>query len=212
MNNRDYKKFTSGTISHIYNRGNNKEIVFRDNDDYRAFLYRLALALGFETKDLSENPMFKFPYSRIRITPEKRDMFKLHSFCLMPNHFHLLIEQQGKTPISKIISRTCTSFSKYINKKYNRVGHLFQDQFKSVLIETNPQFMWTSAYIHMNPVKSKMVNNPNEYNWSSYKDIVGKRDLPIVHRDLLIEIFGNTEKLEKETLIYDLSNVVKGHL
>ena len=87
----------------------------------------------------------------------------------------------------------------YVNKKYKRVGHVFQERFKSVLIEDDPQFMWTSAYIHMNPVKDKVVKHPSEYKWSSYNDFVKERGLPIVHTDLLRSIFG-PKNFEKETL------------
>ena len=118
----------------------------------------------------------------------------------MPNHFHFLIEQRKDVSISKLISKVCTSYAKYFNKKYKRVGHIFQDKFKAVLVEGNPQLMWTSAYIHMNPVKDGLVKNPSQYEWSSYNDFVSDRNLPIVHKDLLMEIFGKKEDFKKETL------------
>ncbi len=208
MNNRDYKKFASGNIFHIYNRGNNKEKIFFDSQDYRAFLFRIGLCLGFSVEELGKEKLMSMPYSRIRITNANKNDFKLHAFCLMPNHFHLLIEQCGNVPISKLISKTCSSYSKYINNKYDRVGHAFQDCFKAVLIENNPQLMWTSSYIHMNPVKDKIVKNPEEYIWSSYNDFIDKKNLPIVEKKLLIETFGSKEKFKKETLNFD----VKGTL
>lgn len=204
MNNRDYKKFAPNTISHVYNRGNNKEIIFRDEEDYRAFLFRLALALGFDKEDLKSNNIFNFPHSRIRITPEKIGSLKLHAFCLMPNHFHLLIEQVGETSISKFLSRVFTSFSKFINLKYKRVGHVFQDEFKAVPVESNPQLMWNSAYIHMNPVVANLVDKPEDYLWSSYNTFAGNVELPIISKDLIPELFGTKEKFIKET--YKISN------
>ena len=198
MRNRDYKEFASGAIAHIYNRGNNKEKIFFDEQDYKAFLFRLGLALGFEEKELQKEKMLSLPYSRIRISANKK-LFKLHSFCLMPNHFHLLIEQDGETSISKIISQICTSFSMYINKKYKRVGHVFQDCFKTVIIDSHPQLMWTSAYIHMNPVRDDLVKNPQNYTWSSYSDYI-ERKLPIVHTGLLKSLFEDRKSFEEETL------------
>jgi putative transposase len=118
MNNRDYKKFASGSIFHIYNRGNNKEKIFLDNQDYSAFLFRLGLCLGVTEKELNMEKLTAMPYSRIRITDTNKNNFKLHSFCLMPNHFHFLIEQIGDVPVSKLISKLCTSYAKYINKKH----------------------------------------------------------------------------------------------
>lgn len=96
----------------------------------------------------------------------------------------------------------------YLNKKYGRVGHTFQDQFKSVLIESNPQLMWTSAYIHMNPIKDGVVEHPSKYKWSSYNDYVDSRNLPVVYTDLIKSIFGSKEGFEKETL--RLTRDVKG--
>lgn len=199
MGNRDYKKFATGTIVHIYNRGNNREKIFYDEQDYKAFIFRIGLVLGFQEKEL-RHPLCNQSYSRIRITNTHKGRFKLHAFCLMPNHFHLLVEQCGDISVSNIISKICASYAKYINKKYKRVGHVFQDKFKAVLIESNEQLMWTSAYIHMNPVKDNIVKHPSEYTWSSYNDYVSDRNLPIINTEFLISLFGNKNNFKKETL------------
>ncbi|MEK7088599.1 MAG: transposase [Patescibacteria group bacterium] len=208
MNNRDYKKFNSGSIAHIYNRGNNKKKIFFDEQDYKAFLFRLGLCLGFTEEELNKEKLIAIPYSRIRITDINKNNFKLHAFCLMPNHFHLLIEQVGNIPISKLISKVCASYSKYKNNKYDSIGHTFQDCFKAVLMENNPQLMWTSSYIHMNPVKDNLVKYPDEYKWSSYQDFVSNRDLPIVNKELLISTFGNQNNFIKETLNFDVKETL----
>ena len=192
MKNRDYKQFARGAFAHVYNRGNNKEKIFYDEEDYKAFLYRLSLALGFEIEELSKHPMTQIPHSRVRIIGSKKGDFKLHAFCLMKNHFHLLLEQCSETPIYKPVSKLCTSYAMYINKKYGRVGHVFQDRFKSVLIESEPQLMWVSAYIHTNPIKSGHLKHPREYKWSSYKDYSSeKRGLPFVYTKMLASVFKN---------------------
>lgn len=208
MNNRDYKEFTPGNIYHIYNRGNNKEKIFFDEQNYKAFLFRLGLCLGFTEKDLNQEKLISMPYSRIRITETDKNNFKLHAFCLIPNHFHLLIEQVNEVPVSKLISKLCTSYSKYVNKKYKRVGHVFQDQFKAVLIENNSQLIWTSSYIHMNPVKDKIVKHPEKYLWSSYNDYAFDRNLPIINKELLLSIFSNKNNLVKETLNFDVKDAL----
>jgi len=207
VKNRDYKNFASGTMVHIYNRGNNKEKLFFDDQDHKAFLYRLGLCLGFTKEELEKEKLITIPYSRIRIADINKKDFKLHAFCLMPNHFHLLVEQVGDTSISNLMSKLCTSYSKYINKKYKRVGHVFQDCFKTVLIENDSQLMWTSAYIHMNPVKDGLVTYPGKYNWSSYNDFTSKRSLPITHINLLKSIFGE-KNFEKETLNFDVKETL----
>ena len=198
MGDRDYKNFSKGCIYHLYNRGNNKEIVFRDEQDYRALLFRLGLVLGIENEGLNECEITKSPKSRIRIGNLKPENFKVHAFCLMPNHIHLLIEQCGDESISKLLLKMSTSFSKYINLKYKRVGHVFQDRFKSVRIETNPQLMLISSYIHMNPVKDSVVHKPEEYKWSSYNDFIVDRKNPIIHKQFLIEIFGSIQNFISE--------------
>ncbi|KKQ77522.1 MAG: hypothetical protein A3A96_02495 [Candidatus Zambryskibacteria bacterium RIFCSPLOWO2_01_FULL_39_39] len=203
MGNRDYKNFAKGSIYHLYNRGNNKEVIFRDEQDYRAFLFRLGLGLGIEKGDLNECEITKSPKSRIRIGSLEPNSFKLHAFCLMPNHFHLLIEQCGDESVSKLILRVSTSFSKYINLKHKRVGYVFQDRFKSVRIETNPQLMLISSYIHMNPVKDSLVNKPEEYKWSSYNDFIIDKKNPILHKQFLTEIFGGTKNfINENTKLY----------
>jgi len=206
MKNRDFKNFTKREIYHIYNRGTNKENLFRDKQDYRAFLYRLGLAIGIKSEILNKNEVTKSPKSRIRITKSPINLFKLHAFCLMPNHFHLLIGQTSDVSISLLIQKVCTSFSMYINKKYKRVGHLFQGNFKSVLIESNPQLMWATSYIHMNPVKGDIVTRPEEYDWSSYNDYANNRNLPIICKDFLIGAFGSKENLIKQILIFKNKN------
>jgi REP element-mobilizing transposase RayT len=208
MKNRDYKNFSKDSIFHIYNRGNNKEKIFFSEQDYRAFIFRLGLCLGFSYKDLNKHDLMSVPYSRIRISEVSRKNFKIHAFCLMPNHFHILMEQTGNIAISTLISKLCTSYAMYINKKYKRVGHLFQDKFKAVLMENNPQLIWTSAYIHMNPVKDGLVKTPEEYTWSSYNDYVSGRNLPIVTKELLVETFEGIENLKKQTLNFDVKETL----
>ncbi len=198
MKNRDYKQFALGAVMHIYNRGNNREKIFFEDQDYKAFLFRLGLCLGFTEEELNKEQSLAMPYSRIRITSTDKNNFRLHAFCLMPNHFHLLIEQIGDIPVSKLISQVCTSYAMYINKKYTRIGHVFQERFKSVLMENNPQLMWISSYIHMNPVKAKITQHPAEYEWSSYLDFVHKRNLPILHKDLVMSTFDEKD-FEQET-------------
>lgn len=205
MRNRDYKNFSTGVVVHVYNRGNNREKIFFDQSDYKAFLFRIGLALGIDPEILQKETLTSVPHSRIRISANK-DLFKLHAFCLMPNHFHLLIEQTGDVSISKLISQICTSYAMYINKKYKRVGHIFQDQFKAVAIENDPQLMWTSAYIHMNAVKDKIVKHPSEYKWSSYNDYISDRNLPITDKELLLGTFGNQKNFSEETFNFNVKD------
>jgi|SRR3989344_1076323 len=208
MNKRDYKKFSNGSIAHIYNRGNNKEKIFFEEQDYKAFLFRLGLCLGFTEEELNKEKLIAMSYSRIRILGTEKSNFKLHAFCLMPNHFHLLVEQCNDISISKLISKVCSSYSKYINEKYDRVGHAFQDCFKAVLMENNSQLMWTPCYIHMNSVKDGIVKHPEDYKWSSYNDYASNRNLPIINKEFLIETFGNVDNLIEQTLNFNVKETL----
>lgn len=117
MKNRDYKQFGAGEYYHVYNRGNGKQNIFLDNDDFSFFLWRLRQNLFPSAEDGGR---------RVQLPA---DSFSLISYCLMPNHFHFLIKQNSDIPTSKLLLKICTSYSIYFNKKYNRFGHVFQDQF-----------------------------------------------------------------------------------
>lgn len=160
MGTRDYKNFAQDEIYHLYNRGVNKRKIFRNKEDYQFFMDRL-----------SEN---LFPHMEKVATKSTRrkflpaGCFDLICFCLMPNHFHLVLRQNTEVPLSVLVHKVLTGYVKYFNKKYNRVGGLFQDQVKSVHVETNEQLMWLSGYVHSNPSVAKLVRYDKEYQWSSY--------------------------------------------
>ncbi len=160
MGNRDYKIFGVGEYYHIYNRGNGKQDIFLSKEDFEFFILKLNQNL-FPAK-------YKQKYFRTPPLPE--NSFSLICYCLMPNHFHFLIRQNREIPTSKLILRICTSYSKYFNKKYDKVGHLFQDQFKQIVIEDNEYLKWLSAYIHQNPKVARLSKEPEDYKWSSYYD------------------------------------------
>jgi len=160
MNNRDHKNFQKGNYYHVYNRGNNKNPVFLDEEDFKVFLFFAKEAFY---------PEFITKKHRRKILA--KDSFGLVCYCLMPNHYHFIIEQKTEIPITKVIVKICTSYSKYFNKKYSSVGHLFQDKFKSVLIESNEQLRLVFDYIHNNPKEAGLVNNISDWKWSSYSKV-----------------------------------------
>jgi putative transposase len=159
---RDYKSFSEGEIYHLYNRGNGRMDIFRDEEDYRQFLKRLRLVLG--------KPLEVQQSERIRLTPFATDDFTFFAYCLMPNHWHFLVRQNGAVPISGLVLRLCTSYAKYFNKKYSHVGHIFQDQFSSVHVADDAQLNAVSAYIHQNPKVGKQVSNIHDWKFSSYNE------------------------------------------
>lgn len=182
MNNRDYKQFAPGEIFHLYNRGVGKMNIYRDKEDYGFFLLRLKESLFPDLVDRSK--LSKLERKRKILPPNS---FDLICYCLMPNHFHLLIKQRTDLPISKLISKVCTSYSLYFNKKYDRVGALYQDQFKSVLISGNEQLLWTSLYIHKNPLEAGLVSDLDHYMWNSYMDYADLRDGILCNKEILLD-------------------------
>jgi len=187
MVNRDYKDSAPGTYFHVYNRGNKKEDIFLDESDFRFFLLKLRQYLLPDEKDKS----------RLSLLP--KDSFSLISYCLMPNHFHLLIRQNLDIPTSKLLLRVCTSYSKYFNKKYDKVGHIFQDQFKQVTIGDNDYLKWLSCYIHQNPKVAGLVSKIADYGWSSYRDFIGKDSNGICDKEIILSQFDSSNDFKHFT-------------
>src|SRR5258708_5665947 len=191
MNIRDYKQNGAGEIYHVYNRGNWKQDIFCDDQDMRFFLHRTKQYLFPEREKISDS-------MRLKTNPLPEGSFSLISYCLMPNHFHFLLRQNSDIPIGRLISRVCTSYSKYFNKRHGRVGHLFQDQFKQVNVDSNKYLTWLSCYIHQNPKTAGIISKPEEYNWSSYAHYLGNRNDSIVSGgELILDQFKNNKDYKK---------------
>lgn len=155
-----YKESAVGTYYHLYNRGNQKKPIFIEKNDYSYYLHRLRLAI-------------------------KKFDFSLICYCLMPNHVHLIVKQNNIIPPSKLISSIHTSYAMVFNKKYKSVGHLFQDRFKQKIISDDQYMINLIAYIHLNPVLSKICKNPTDYLWSSYKEYAGLSKYPSCDHHLI---------------------------
>jgi len=132
------------SVYHIITRGNQKQTVFLDMADYQIYLKMLAKR-------------------------KKRFGFKLYSFCLMPNHVHLLMQVEKANVLSSIMRSLNLSYTLYFNFKYQKVGHLWQDRFKSRIIEKNEYLLECMKYIEENPLRASLVKSIDKYNWSSYK-------------------------------------------
>lgn len=147
------KTFTENGIYHAYNRGVEKRDIFIDEQDYAVFLHLLKYYLSpLEVKNV--HPLLEFQnFSIVRPHPlaniEKE--VELIAFCLMPNHFHLLLKQISIDGMTKLLRRILTTYSMYFNKRYKRVGHLFQGPYKAVLVQNDSYLLHLSRYIHLNP-------------------------------------------------------------
>jgi REP element-mobilizing transposase RayT len=185
---RDYKTFVPSNYYHVFNRGNNKNDIYLDSQDYGVFMRRVTENFFPENEVPKEMPLLdlKNIYKR-KLLPARA--FSLICYCLMPNHFHLLIRQDGDVKISKLIQKLCTGYAKYFQKKYNHTGHLFQGAFKAIHIDNESYLMWLSAYIHQNPGVAGLVKNIEDYPYSSYVDYIGKRNGNLCTKDVILDKF-----------------------
>jgi len=159
----------SGAFYHVINRGNSGENIFRGTRDREKFLDYLETAI-------------------------ERFSIKIHTYCLMTNHFHLLLETELPN-LSQAIQWINVSYAGYFNRKYKRPGHLFQGRFKSILVDAEEYLKQLSRYIHLNPVRAKLVGHPGEYRWSSYLAITGKtKEAEWVESAWLLSQFGRSLK------------------
>lgn len=201
-NYRDYKKFSEGQYYHVFNRGVARQDIFLDSEDFRLFLYRLK-------EQVSGKPILLMSNKKYQRKIFEAGMFEIISYCLMPNHFHLVIKQLKNVPISELMGRVITGYSKVFNKKYERVGTLFQDQFKAVLIENDEQLTWLTAYVHQNPTVANLVETPEEWEWSSYRDYMNFRNGTLVNKNLVLSLptFNNDLERYKNFVIDSLEPI-----
>lgn len=156
---------SSTGIYHIMLRGINRQSIFENNDDKNRFVATIS-----EYKN--------------------SEKFKIYGFCIMDNHVHLII-QELEDDISKVVKRLSSSYVYWYNKKYERIGHLFQERFRSECIEDEGYFLNVLRYIHQNPIKAGMVKSPNQYDWSSFNYYIGKSD--IIDYKFGLSIFSENE-------------------
>jgi len=167
---------------HVYNRGNSKQVIYKSPDDYQRFVRLLKVA--------NSSQPFKLEYLDRKNAQEKQvePLVSIGAFCLMPNHFHILLTPITENGVSKLIQKISTSYSMYFNKKYERTGSLFEGKFKAQFVDSDRYLKYLYSYIHLNPVKlmqpdwrEKGIANPDvayqyasTYQYSSLPAYVSK--------------------------------------
>jgi REP element-mobilizing transposase RayT len=168
--------FETNKTYHFYNRGNNGENIFKDAENY---LYFLNL------------------YKK-HVLP----LTNTFAYCLMPNHFHFLIEittqfeNKDKNPVSQAFSNCFNAYSKAINKRYNRHGSLFETHPKRIVVETADYFTALIYYIHHNPVKHGFTESPADWPYSSYHAFLSDKPTQL-RRESVLDWFGGKDFFEK---------------
>ncbi len=161
---RQKRKLGLSKIYHIIARGNERKDIFLDDEDKNKFV-------------------------QIIINKKRKNEYILYAYCLMSNHLHLLLKEEEDN-ISRVMRRINTAYAYYFNKKYNRVGHVFQDRFKSEPVENDHYLISLIRYIHNNPVKVKIVNQPHQYKWSSYS-LYLKEQKSIIDKEEILKFFSS---------------------
>ena len=225
--------FANYEIYHIYNRGVEKRKVFLNDKDYLRFIHDL-----FEFNDIRPVPPANIRFHNdhpggisaldikqsLEVEPLRIDardrkprelLVELMAFCLMPNHYHLLIRQLRDEGVTKFMQKLGTGYTMYFNKKNERVGPLFQGKFKAVHLTSDSHYLHIPHYIHLNPLdllapswrEGKLPNRRQakkfleSYRWSSFLDFIGIKNFPsVTQRDFLAEILGTPAKYRSATL------------
>jgi putative transposase len=155
-----------GGLYHVILRGNGGQSVFiTEGDRYRFYL-------------LLQEGICRFGY-------------RVHAFCLMTNHIHLAL-QAGDLPLSRGLQNLSFRYTRWINWREKRTGHLFQGRYKAVLVDGDSYLLELVRYIHLNPVRAGMVNDPEEYPWSSHRAYLGKEFLPWLTTEWMLGQFGKS--------------------
>ncbi len=200
-------QFGTGEYYHVCGRGNGKQELFLDIRDYIRFL---LLVLYFQSPVIINNPSYyvanflKHKIFKISKKTEQKILqtrsINLVAFSFMPNHFHIIVQETGEGGISRYMQKILMAYAKYFNAKYKKSGHVFQGPFQAVHIKNNEQFLYVSAYVHLNQRElHKWTNRESTYPWSSFQDYVEKnRWGKLLVTDEILAQFKNPEEYKKE--------------
>lgn len=168
-------------------RGVRRTEIFSDETDYQVFLEILKVALD-------------------------KYQCKIHAYCMMTNHIHLLLET-SEDEIGRFMKCLSERYAMYFNHKYQYRGHLFESRYKSCLVKEDSYFLQTSRCIHLNPVKARIVVKPEDYRWSSYQTMIALKDDRITERNRTLAYFKDNSILRYRDFVEDIGHkyVVQEH-
>lgn len=173
--------FAPGLLYHVMVRGNQRQKTFRTERDYRAYLERVA--------------RYGKSYG-----------VKLYAYCLMPNHVHLLLET-SHVPLSRFMQGVQQSYTQYFNRVHHKVGHLFQGRYKAIICEKEEYLLELVRYIHLNPVRSKLVWRPEEYPYSGHGIYLAGKGTEVMEPGLVLKLLGGPKGYRR----FVLDGLGEGH-
>lgn len=206
------------TLYHIFSRGVDKRKIFLDEKDYFRGIHDL-----FEFNDVEPvnnlTYFFRKEYKDVRrpyIARKEREprklLVKIHAFCLMPNHYHLLLSGTAENRIPLFMKKFNGGYAKYFNEKYERKGTLFEGRYKKIVVKDEAHFIHLPYYIHLNPLDlmfpewregrlnnlSRAMKFLDSYRWSSHLDYTGNKNFPsVTQRDFLLDFFGGFKQYKR---------------
>lgn len=154
----------NGGVYHVMLRGNGGQAIFFDDEDHTHFYFLLEQGIA-------------------------RYGHRIHGFCLMSNHVHLAI-QVGEEPLAKIMQNLSFRYTRWINRKQKRIGHLFQGRYKAIMVDRDVYLLELVRYIHLNPVRAKLVRQPQNYAWSGHRAYLGQEALAWLNTDWVLSQFS----------------------
>lgn len=223
-----HQQFVNGEIYHVVTRAIDNNLLFQDINDYYRGIFSIYEFNNLHPVSIKERRKARARIKKIAareasardrvsgnfsgnfaIEEDKRDkMVEILTFCLVPNHTHLLLRQIKDNGITKFMRKTGAGLGGYLNRKYGRKGYVFQDRFSAVHVETDEQLRAVFVYIHINSIsliapkwKERGIKDPEQvikfletYKWSSYLDYIGKKNFPsVTDREFLLEIMEGEE-------------------
>ena len=168
-------------VYHITSRGNARQAIFLDEEDFTDFL-------------------------RVLCSVVKRYHFILHTYCLMNNHYHLLIETPYAN-LSRGMRQLNGLYTQRFNRKHQRVGHLFQGRYQAILVDKDNYLLELSRYVALNPVRAKIVKDPKDWEWSAYQATTGHKGISCLTTDWILSQFDNKQKASSLYQAFVLSGI-----
>ena len=195
----DSHRIVTDEIYHVYSKSIAEYIIF--NNDFEYSRMREVIEYYRTERLFASFSRFKERNIQVKQLDAKR-LVQIICYCIMPTHIHLVLKQMKDKGISVFMNNVFNSYSRYFNIKHNRKGPLWESSFKKVLVESDSQLLHLTRYIHLNPATAYIVNNPEDWKWSSYREYVFGNREGICEYDNLLDIKPEEYKKFAEDRIY----------